>query len=282
MSAPLRSAESIAVADLAGLGDSYAAEKNHFMSYFFYSSAFKLSKDSALAVSCGFKALRSAILAERVLESSLLERELTARFPDLKDHAGSYYQYHLVRRKDFKTLSELSDSIANNESQLFLQAYAAFVLGKPARRDSLLERISGFPLQHEVESIRQDLRLENQQPHKSKFLAGAISSMLPGAGQIYSGSLFDGLTSFGFCSISGLAAYSSWSYEMTKNRADRNYTLPVYASLGFAVFYIANIYNAVNSAEHYNLFMQKKYMEKISKSFEMILSDDKLFLKFSF
>jgi len=278
----LKSAENITLDELVFLGDSFGAEKNCFMSYFYYNSAFKLAKDSSLAVTCGFKALRQSILADRVQESSLLKNQISARFGDLKGEAERYYQYHLVRRKDFTTLSAIFEQKAEDNSQLFLQAYSAFALGKARERDSLLSRIEHFPLQNEVENIRLELQSEQKLPHKSRFFSAAASAILPGSGQLYCGSLFDGMTNFGFCSISGIAAYSSWSYEMTRSRSKRNYTLPVYASISFAVFYAANIYNSVNSADRYNLFVQKELMEKIGKRFEMIISDDKLFLQFMF
>ncbi|MBE2280311.1 MAG: hypothetical protein IAE91_07965 [Ignavibacteriaceae bacterium] len=79
---------------------------------------------------------------------------------------------------------------------------------------------------------------------KSPVLSGILSAIIPGMGQIYSGSTGDGLG--GLFNIVTFGSLSYWSF--TENKNFTGYLLAAFT----AWFYLGNIYGAVQSANNYN------------------------------
>lgn len=79
---------------------------------------------------------------------------------------------------------------------------------------------------------------------KSPVLSGILSTIIPGMGQIYSGSTGDGLG--GLFNIVTFGSLSYWSF--TENKNFTGYLLAAFT----AWFYFGNIYGAVQSAINYN------------------------------
>ena len=104
-------------------------------------------------------------------------------------------------------------------------------------------------------------------PSRSPILSGLFSTILPGAGQIYSGHLFDGLNSFLFSTILGSASYASWKYQQTNKSF---ISIPLVSSIAFAFIYISNIWGGIESAQRYNDYQQGVLYDGILKSYDEI------------
>jgi hypothetical protein len=93
------------------------------------------------------------------------------------------------------------------------------------------EEIKIIQLKHDIENIK----------HKSGFIAGCMSAVIPGLGKVYAGKIHQGLTSFFPITILGVQAYEAYRKAGVKS-------VRFILSAGlFSVFYIGNIWGSVLS-----------------------------------
>lgn len=81
-------------------------------------------------------------------------------------------------------------------------------------------------------------------PYKSELLSGILSTIIPGAGKIYTKEYGDGITAFILTGLLGYLAYNNFEN-------DHNFRAWIFTGLG-AFFYAGNIYGSVASAQIYN------------------------------
>ncbi len=94
--------------------------------------------------------------------------------------------------------------------------------------------------------------------HRSPFLAGAFSTVIPGMGKVYSGRLADGIIAFLFVGATSFGAYRGFEKKGVKS---------VYGWIwgGLSVgFYIGNIYGSAKAASIYNAQQNSMYVEKVT------------------
>jgi tetratricopeptide (TPR) repeat protein len=97
-------------------------------------------------------------------------------------------------------------------------------------------------------------------PHKSPFLAGALSTVIPGAGKFYSGKPIDGIFSFLTIAITGWQAYDGFRHD-----GSRSLKGWIYGSMGIFL-YLGNIYGSIVSVHISNQQSEQKYFETIRLS----------------
>ncbi|MEK6606027.1 MAG: hypothetical protein AABZ30_00030 [Myxococcota bacterium] len=86
-------------------------------------------------------------------------------------------------------------------------------------------------------------------PRRSPWLAGALSAVLPGAGQAYAGHWFDALQAFGFVGAFGIASLVAYRYESTQGEP---FVLTGLALGITGVFYGANVLGAARTTRYFN------------------------------
>ena len=92
--------------------------------------------------------------------------------------------------------------------------------------------------------------------YKSAFLAGTISTLIPGAGKVYTGFMQDGLLSFLSIGVSGWQAYSGFE-------KDGKNSVYGWSFAGIAgILYLANIYGSAKSANYINHYNEEKIIQK--------------------
>ncbi len=94
---------------------------------------------------------------------------------------------------------------------------------------------------------------------KSLTLAGILSTIFPGLGQIYSGHYFDAFQAIVFVGSLTVANYAAYKYDSKYNN---NYILTIGLSTLTGIFYTSNIFGAVKTADYYN-YKSKNEIEKI-------------------
>ena len=94
-------------------------------------------------------------------------------------------------------------------------------------------------------------------PTRSPFLAGTLSTIVPGAGRLYTGRLADALTSLFTVGLTGWQAYDGF-------RRDGLSSVKGW-SLGtiFGIFYVGNIYGSVISARVYNRHVTDEFLATV-------------------
>jgi len=93
-------------------------------------------------------------------------------------------------------------------------------------------------------------------PHKSKFLAGLMSAIIPGTGKIYARRTADGLFSLLTIGVTSWQAYDGF-------RKDRTHSVKgwIYGALS-AFFYLGNIYGSVVAVNIYNGQLENTLLKK--------------------
>lgn len=95
-------------------------------------------------------------------------------------------------------------------------------------------------------------------PSRSPFLAGVLSTIVPGAGRLYTGRIGDALTSLLTVGIVGWQAYDGFQRDGLSSV--KGWTL---GTLG-GIFYVGNIYGSVVSARVYNQNVADEFLATIS------------------
>ena len=126
-------------------------------------------------------------------------------------------------------------------------------------RSELEAFLTNYPVDERVQAVQGSIELLDEYediPPKSPTLAGTLSAILPGSGQVYSGRPKDGVMAFvvNALFISGtIVALDNENYAVAA----------IVGGVGLP-FYIGNIYGAANSARKWNLSLSKELSHKMS------------------
>jgi hypothetical protein len=95
-------------------------------------------------------------------------------------------------------------------------------------------------------------------PFKSVPLAVALSALIPGAGQVYTGKYLHGVLSF-----IGVLATAGGAWYFYKRNKDLSMTFMFFSG----VFYIGNIYGAYNASSSVNEEIHRRFVGDVKKKF---------------
>ena len=95
-------------------------------------------------------------------------------------------------------------------------------------------------------------------PSRSPFLAGVLSTVVPGAGRLYTGRVGDALTSLIIVSLTGWQAYDGFRRDGLSSA--KGWTLGTLSG----IFYVGNIYGSVISARVYNRHVADEFLTTLS------------------
>lgn len=146
-------------------------------------------------------------------------------------------KYELAEKK----LSSMkSNNLQWNQLKTFEQAGVALLQSKFIRFDSLKNQFTDeWPIisqqQKNFTSYKESLTEIN---HKSVFVAGALSALLPGAGKFYAGKKGNGIYTLLISSLLGAQAYEAYRKDGIKS-----VRFIIYGSL-FTSFYVGNIWGS--------------------------------------
>ena len=97
-----------------------------------------------------------------------------------------------------------------------------------------------------------------QLPNRSPFLGGILSTIIPGAGRLYTGSIGAALTSLVTVSLTGWQAYDGFRRDGISSVKGWGF-----GALG-GIFYAGNIYGSVISARVYNRHVEEEFLATMS------------------
>ena len=95
-------------------------------------------------------------------------------------------------------------------------------------------------------------------PTRSPFLAGVLSTIVPGAGRLYAGRISDALTSLFIVGLTGWQAYDGFQRDGISSA--KGWTLGTLSG----IFYVGNIYGSVISARVYNRRVADEFLTTLS------------------
>lgn len=93
---------------------------------------------------------------------------------------------------------------------------------------------------------------------RSPFLAGALSTVVPGAGRLYTGRFSDALTSLFIVGLTGWQAYDGFQRDGLSSV--KGWTLGTLSG----IFYVGNIYGSIISARLYNRRVADEFLTTLS------------------
>ncbi|HCX21807.1 MAG: hypothetical protein CMB80_22135 [Flammeovirgaceae bacterium] len=169
---------------------------------------------------------------------------------------GKIHTYALFSSSQFEEIRGVVGNYTFTKPDLnFLTAASLALEGNWESAQQESEQLNNPPYlvqqMYTVASEAQDRR------HKSPFLAGALSTVVPGLGKIYTGRWKDGLFSLLLISTTGYQAYRI----ISEKGIDRPGAW-IFGGLALG-FYTGNIYGSVKSAQEFNQIEEKKYEDRV-------------------
>ncbi len=95
-------------------------------------------------------------------------------------------------------------------------------------------------------------------PTRSPFLAGTLSTIVPGTGRLYTGRIGDALNSLLIIGVTGWQAYDGFHRDGLSSA--KGWTLGTLCG----IFYVGNIYGSVISARVYNRHITEEFLATLS------------------
>lgn len=280
--------ESLRLDDLRNLGTKLADTGDEFGAYIFTLSYYHLTTDSNAKIRSGLEALDICLRANRFVEAERLVDVISADFADneqLRNALTYKLGYGLALGgepgRSSLYLSRTEDEPDYRDRALFMKAYNNIAENNPDQAKSMISQIDLAAFLHAdtVTSILEMIDAGPSYVRRHKIAAVLMSMSVPGLGQAYSGHYFDAAQSLAFNILLGGAAYLSWKYEVIdRDSGDRNYALPVISTAAWSLFYLANIWNAANSAARYNRYHELRHYRSILDRFSIIRTDKEFFL----
>ena len=169
---------------------------------------------------------------------------------------GKIHTYALFSSSRFEEISSVIPSYSFKSTDVVFLNSASFALaGNWENAQMETGKIKDAP--YLVQQMH-DISVEAQERNrKSPFLAGALSTVVPGMGKIYTGRWKDGLFSLLLITTTGYQAYRI----ISEKGIDRPGAW-IFGGLALG-FYTGNIYGSVKSAKVYNEFEEKKYEDRV-------------------
>ncbi len=252
------------------LGDAFAADGDYYRAITEYRKLLILFADSPKADTAMFNIGMAYYNGEEYESAVKAFAALRTRYPQsLHARKAAYHQgLCLVNLKQPEKATEafaaatvpVQDKSEEVRAASFGLAIAAFDRNDLAESRSALERfVSQNPQDSGVPKAREamDLLDRSSDPQlKSPLLAGAMSAVIPGSGQFYTGRYGDAFTSL---LLNGL--FIAGTVVAAQNE---NYALAGVTGLIGLPFYVGNIYGGANAANKWNLGIKKDLRGKLA------------------
>ncbi len=240
--------------------DSLAASKDHYRAITEYKRFLFLQPDSPHAPKAWLSIATSLVAGKRWKQADASLEQLMSLHPQSAEaiQGRRIYADTAYERGDFGLARERYRRLAEKQTDLKILNYSNFRIGWTfLEQDKPQKAISSFsllPEQHK-DQLLNDLTAYQALSEKSPALAGSLSALLPGAGQIYTGRLRQAALSFllnGAFILGALEAFNNDNYAVG--------SIMLFFELGW---YGGNIYNAVNNAHKYNTRIRHRYKEQM-------------------
>ncbi|MDH5655541.1 MAG: hypothetical protein OEZ34_06505 [Spirochaetia bacterium] len=187
----------------------------------------------------------------------------------LKIYASLKSGFHAMAMDSYLTIK--NSALYSSDQKFKSKILAGTILiekGEYQKARNFYESISTSSENLEIKSTSEHVILYldqiKEKRKKSRVLAGIMSGILPGSGQMYAGHFTDGLISFfinGF--LIGSAAYANHA----ETRAGMSHGGSVILGAVALIFYSANIAGAVASAKRYNIYQERKFHRDLRERF---------------
>ncbi|MEM6328291.1 MAG: hypothetical protein AAF791_14345 [Bacteroidota bacterium] len=277
----------VTVADLARLAERFEASEQPFLGYAFHMAHYELAADSAARLQSGTAALNGAFFAGRYTEAEAALRRLATDFPTLRRTFRWQYAVLLLqdgRFDDARLALDAADLQPVDRDTLgqrlaVAEALLALHASDHASALSALEPVDteqSFGPEgaaYAVAAARIGLREGPPTRSRSPGVTAAMSALVPGSGQLYTGHVYDAAQAFGLTASLGYGAYAAWRYELDAG-GPTAYILPSLATVVAGAFYLANVRGAHASATRFNAYRTARFYRDAIDGLTVVLRDD--------
>lgn len=180
----------------------------------------------------------------------------------LTEEARLMFYESFFLKNDYNSLRELTDEkiyySTKYAAEIERLKYASYFLDNSALPDENVV-LKFFP--DSVQSRLINFYQQKKFPqYKSPTTAAILSTLIPGAGKIYTGEIGDGITSL-------IATALTTYLAITNFKADHQFRGWLFGGLA-ALFYAGNIYGSASSAQIYNARVQFNFNKEVKLFFE--------------
>ncbi|MCB1191675.1 MAG: hypothetical protein H7A23_17175 [Leptospiraceae bacterium] len=198
-----------------------------------------------------------------ILDSKTFTGTYLRIFASMKSEYDKIYTPDLLEVEKSNTFSELQKDRTKLLAGTVLLENRKFKKAK-----EFYNQLSLKSKDEEIQNLSKDVAAYtekyNQLSHKSPYLAGLFSAILPGSGQIYARHDVDGILAFFFNTL--FIGSSVYMYRLESKANEGHFVSGFMGFMGFT-FYAANIFGAVSSANRYNLYQERQFYKKIRDKF---------------
>ena len=248
--------------------DSLAAENDHYRAITEYKRFLFLQPDSSLAPQARLSIATSLIAGKRWQQADKSLEDLFSLHPRSPEAAKGRLIYANIayERGDFSVARDRYRELAKNVDHPETLDYSNYKIGWTfLEQDNPQKARTLFSLlpQHQKELLFEDLETYQGLPQKSPFLAGSLSTILPGAGQAYTGRLQQAAVSFllnGAFILGTIEAFNNENYAVGG--------ILLFFEIGW---YGGNIYNAVNNAHKFNKRTKHEFKQQMRRRLNLQL-----------
>jgi outer membrane protein assembly factor BamD (BamD/ComL family)/TM2 domain-containing membrane protein YozV len=175
----------------------------------------------------------------------------------------------LIKKKDYLSADRVFQKIIHNKNpqkktEALLWSILVLIKNNQFEEvDRLLENeIFKIKLKKKIDIIERTIEVKKNINYKSPELAGFMSTILPGSGQIYIERHRDGVFTFILNALFIGAAYTAFQ--------NGNYALGGILTLFEIGWYTGNVYGAVSGAHKYNRKTEEDIFKKNMENFELM------------
>ncbi|WP_321368070.1 tetratricopeptide repeat protein [uncultured Desulfuromusa sp.] len=254
-----------AVSDTLSFADSLAAEEDYYRAITEYKRFLHYSPDDPHAAYAQLAIGKCLLAGERWQQADSALEKVWSLYPDSSEAetARQLYADAAYDRGDFAAAEvryqKLPDSLPAEETDLsrYRLGLSQLQQDKPDQARATFSELQS-PLSRQL-----SLSLDSYQQlaSKSPQLAGSLSALLPGAGQLYTERPLQAGIAFTLNAAFIYAALESWENE--------NYATAGILSLFEIGWYGGNIYNAMNNAHKYNRRQQGHFLKQLQENFDI-------------
>jgi len=169
----------------------------------------------------------------------------------LKESARLAMLYNYTNLEDWSKILRLS---YQNDAEFYFYYLASVKTAPTTITTSFFQNVNDESLRNQLKALEQD---RNKIHPKSPFLAGTLSTLIPGLGKVYINRSGDALFSFGMINLFALLTYKAFQAE-----------LPVTGVLSGGLtlsLYLGTIYGSYVGAELYNRNLDADWQSKMTE-----------------
>lgn len=240
--------------------DSLAADNDHYRAITEYKRFLFLHPDSPLVPQARLSIATSLIAGKRWKNADRSLEDLLSLHPQSPEAIKGRHIYadSAYERGEFGLARQRYRALAKRQTDAETLNYTNFRIGWSfLEQDKPQKARTSFSLlpQQQKDRLLEDLQTYQALPQKSPLIAGGLSTILPGAGQIYTGRLRQAALSFllnGAFILGAIEAFNEENYAVGG--------ILLFFEIGW---YGGNIYNAVNNAHKHNDRAKHNYKQQM-------------------